>query len=193
MHPLVRRDLPRLGQLDHVHRRRIAALSARPAFQRGLELPNRRIPRPAYRKRKARAPFPRHVPGRSLSGDVKKTGHRIKYVKVDADTGEEVSSDEITKGYKVDTEVSKDELENIALESTRTIDINEFVPKADIDPRYLIRPYYLVPDGKVGTTPLPSSGKPSATWKWLLLVAWFLPAASTSSAWSPWAKASWGR
>src|SRR5882724_13551189 len=41
-------------------------------------------------------------------------------------------------------------LENIALESTRTIDINEFVPKSDIDPRYLIRPYYLVPDGKVG-------------------------------------------
>src|SRR2546421_10211018 len=84
----------------------------------------------------------------------KKTGHRIKYLKVDADTGEEVASDEITKGYKVDTdtyiEVSKDELENIALESTRTIDIDEFVPKADIDPRYLIRPYYLVPDGKVG-------------------------------------------
>jgi DNA end-binding protein Ku len=82
------------------------------------------------------------------------TGHRIKYLKVDADTGEEVSSDDIMKGYKVDTdtyiEVSKDELENIALESTRTIDINEFVPKADIDPRYLIRPYYLVPDGKVG-------------------------------------------
>src|SRR5947208_16007793 len=84
----------------------------------------------------------------------KKTGHRIKYLKVDADTGEEVSSDEIIKGYKVDSdtyvEVSKDELENIALESTRTIDIDEFVPKADIDPRYLIRPYYLVPDGKVG-------------------------------------------
>src|ERR1700688_4782146 len=57
-------------------------------------------------------------------------------------------------GYKVDTdtyvEVSKDELENIALESTRTIDIDEFVPKSSIDPRYLIRPYYLVPDGKVG-------------------------------------------
>jgi DNA end-binding protein Ku len=69
------------------------------------------------------------------------TGHRIKYLKVDADTGEEVSNDDIMKGYKVDTdtyiEVSKDELENIALESTRTIDINEFVPKQDIDPRYL--------------------------------------------------------
>jgi DNA end-binding protein Ku len=73
---------------------------------------------------------------------------------VDADTGEEVSNDEIIKGYKVDTEtyveVSKDELENIALESTRTIEIDEFVPKSSIDPRYLIRPYYLVPDGKVG-------------------------------------------
>jgi DNA end-binding protein Ku len=73
---------------------------------------------------------------------------------VDADTGEVVSNDDIMKGYKVDTdaciEVSKDELENIALESTRTIDIDEFVPKSDIDPRYLIRPYYLVPDGKVG-------------------------------------------
>ena len=41
-------------------------------------------------------------------------------------------------------------LENIALESTRTIDIDEFVPKSSIDPRNLIRPYYLVPDGKVG-------------------------------------------
>ncbi len=69
-------------------------------------------------------------------------------------TGEEVSNEDIMKGYKVDTdtyiEVSKDELENIALESTRTIDIDEFVPKSDIDPRYLVRPYYLVPDGKVG-------------------------------------------
>jgi DNA end-binding protein Ku len=84
----------------------------------------------------------------------RKTGHRIKYAKVDADTGEEVAADDIMKGYKVDTdtyiEVSKDELDDIALESTRTIEIDEFVPKSDIDNRYLIRPYYLVPDGKVG-------------------------------------------
>src|ERR1700726_3030278 len=75
-------------------------------------------------------------------------------MKVDADTGEEVPNEDITKGYKVDTdtyvEMSKDELENVALESTRTIDIDEFVPKTDIDNRYLIRPYYLRPDGKVG-------------------------------------------
>src|SRR6202045_2436908 len=84
----------------------------------------------------------------------RKTGHRIKYAKVDADTGEEVAAEDIMKGYKVDTdtyiEVSKDELDDIALESTHTIEIDEFVPKSDIDPRYLIRPYYLVPDGKVG-------------------------------------------
>src|ERR1700730_6342086 len=110
------------------------------------------------------APFPRYLSGRFVSTSDsekisfnqinRKTGHRIKYAKVDADTGEEVSNEDITKGYKVDTdtyiEVSKDELENIALESTRTIDIDEFVPKSSIDPRYLIRPYYLVPDGKVG-------------------------------------------
>jgi DNA end-binding protein Ku len=84
----------------------------------------------------------------------RKTGHRIKYMKVDADTGEEVGNEDIVKGYKVDTdtyiEVSKEELDEIALESTHTIEIDEFVPKTEIDNRYLIRPYYLVPDGKVG-------------------------------------------
>jgi DNA end-binding protein Ku len=81
------------------------------------------------------------------------TGHRIKYAKVDADTGEEVANEDIVKGYKVDTdtfiEVTKEELENVALESTRTIEIDEFVDRTEIDPRYLIRPYYLRPDGKV--------------------------------------------
>jgi DNA end-binding protein Ku len=84
----------------------------------------------------------------------KKTGHRIRYLKVDADTGEEVPNDEIIKGYQVDKdrylEVTKDELENIALESTRTIEIDEFVPRKEIDDLYLVRPYYIIPDGKVG-------------------------------------------
>src|SRR3982075_2168238 len=84
----------------------------------------------------------------------RKTGHRIKYAKVDADTGEEVANEDIVKGYKIDAdtyvEVSKEELENVALESTRTIEIDEFVARDEIDPRYVIRPYYLRPDGKVG-------------------------------------------
>ncbi len=84
----------------------------------------------------------------------RKTGHRIKYLKVDADTGDEVATEDIVKGYMLDKdtfiEVTKDELENVVLESTRTIEIDEFVARSEIDPRYLIRPYYLRPDGKVG-------------------------------------------
>jgi DNA end-binding protein Ku len=84
----------------------------------------------------------------------KKTGHRIRYLKVDADTGEEVNNEDIIKGYQVDKdrylEVTKDELENIALESTRTIEIDEFVPRTEIDDLYLVHPYYIVPDGKAG-------------------------------------------
>jgi DNA end-binding protein Ku len=84
----------------------------------------------------------------------RKTGHRIKYQRVDAETGEDVESDDIVKGYKVDTdtyiEVGKDELDNIALESTHTIDIDQFVPRTEIDDLYIVRPYYIVPDGKVG-------------------------------------------
>ena len=69
----------------------------------------------------------------------RKTGHRIKYSKVDADTGEEVANEDIVKGYKVDTdtyiEVSKEELDDIALESTHTIEIDEFVDARGTAPR----------------------------------------------------------
>jgi len=84
----------------------------------------------------------------------RQTGHRIKYLKVDADTGDEVPNEDIVKGYQLEKdqfiEVTKEEFEEIALESTRTIEIDEFVDRTEIDPRYLIRPYYLRPDGKVG-------------------------------------------
>src|SRR5258708_319186 len=84
----------------------------------------------------------------------RQTGHRIKYLKVDADTGEEVPNEDIVKGYQLEKdqfiEVTKEELEELALESTRTIEIDEFVEKSEIDPRYLIRPYYLRPDGRAG-------------------------------------------
>jgi DNA end-binding protein Ku len=84
----------------------------------------------------------------------RKTGHRIKYAKVDADTGEEVPNEDIAKAYMLDketfVEVSKEELDEVALESNRTIEIDEFVDRTEIDPRYLIRPYYLRPDGKIG-------------------------------------------
>jgi DNA end-binding protein Ku len=84
----------------------------------------------------------------------KQTGNRIKYKKVDAETGREVEADDIVKGYEVSKgdyiELEPEELEAIALESKRVIDIDEFVPKADIDELYLNNPYYIVPDGEVG-------------------------------------------
>jgi DNA end-binding protein Ku len=83
-----------------------------------------------------------------------KTGNRIRYRKVDGDTGEEVSADDIIKGYEVSKgeyiEITDEELEAISLESTRTIDIDEFVPRKEIDELYNIRPYYIAPNGKAG-------------------------------------------
>jgi DNA end-binding protein Ku len=84
----------------------------------------------------------------------KSTGHRIKYRKVDADTGDEVESTDIIKGYQVGKgeylELDPEELEAIAIESRRTIEIDEFVPRKEIDELYLNSPYYIVPDGEVG-------------------------------------------
>ena len=84
----------------------------------------------------------------------RETGNRIRYRKVDAETGEEVPSDQIIKGYEVAkgeyVEITDAELESIALESTKTIEIDEFVPRTEIDDLYAIRPYYIAPDGKVG-------------------------------------------
>ena len=84
----------------------------------------------------------------------KETGNRIRYRKVDEDTGEEVDSENIVKGYQIAKgqyiEIEDDELESIALESAKTIEIDKFVPKSEIDDLYNIRPYYIAPDGKVG-------------------------------------------
>jgi DNA end-binding protein Ku len=82
------------------------------------------------------------------------TGNRIKYRKVDAETGDEVDSSKIIKGYEVGKgqylEIKPEELEAVAIESKRTIEIDQFVPKKEIDELYLRDPYYLVPDGEVG-------------------------------------------
>lgn len=63
----------------------------------------------------------------------KKTGNRIKYRKVDADSGGEVETSDIIKGYEVGKgeylELNPEELEAVAIESKRVIDIDEFVPK----------------------------------------------------------------
>src|SRR5258708_39368113 len=60
----------------------------------------------------------------------RQTGHRIKYLKVDADTGEEGPNEDIVKGYMLDKgqviEESKEKLEESAVEPSRTIENLEF-------------------------------------------------------------------
>jgi DNA end-binding protein Ku len=78
-----------------------------------------------------------------------KTGNRIKYRKVDAGTGEEVDNSDIVKGYQFDkgqyVTVSFEELEAVALESTKVIDIVSFVPESEIDELYSDSPYFIAP------------------------------------------------
>ncbi|HEY7074986.1 MAG TPA: Ku protein [Solirubrobacteraceae bacterium] len=78
------------------------------------------------------------------------TGNRIQQKRVDPETGEEVSFDQIVKGYELTRDryvvINPDELDALDPEKTRTIDIEDFVDLDDIDPVYYDHPYYLVPD-----------------------------------------------
>ena len=99
-------------------------------------------------------------PASSLSEKVsfnrinRKTGNRLKQQNVDAETGEVVPREEIARGYEIAKDqyliVEDQELDAVQIESTRTIEIDQFVPKSEIDERYVDSPYYLAPDGKVG-------------------------------------------
>jgi DNA end-binding protein Ku len=79
-----------------------------------------------------------------------KTGHRIAQKRVDSVSGDEVNYEDIVKGYELTKEryvvITPDELETLDPEKSRTIDIEDFVDLADIDPVYYDHPYYLVPD-----------------------------------------------
>jgi DNA end-binding protein Ku len=84
----------------------------------------------------------------------RETGNRIRYRKVDAETGAEVEQADIVKGYEVDkgqyVELNPEELQAVAIESTRTIEIDKFVPRDEIDELYFRDPYFIIPDGEVG-------------------------------------------
>jgi DNA end-binding protein Ku len=84
----------------------------------------------------------------------KKTGHRIKYSKLDAQTGEQVDPKDIVMGYEIAKgqyiEVTEDELEAVTIEGSHTIEIEQFVPRNDINDLYLNHPYYVTPDREIG-------------------------------------------
>jgi DNA end-binding protein Ku len=79
-----------------------------------------------------------------------RTGARIKYQKISAADGTEVPNDAIVKGYELPSGeyvlIDDDELAALDPEAVRTIDIEEFVDLADIDPIFYDSAYYLAPD-----------------------------------------------
>jgi DNA end-binding protein Ku len=84
----------------------------------------------------------------------RKTGNRLRQQMIDAQTGEVVESEDKGRGYEVSRDqhvaVEEEELDKISLESTHTIDIESFVPRDEIDERYLDSPYYIAPTDEVG-------------------------------------------
>jgi DNA end-binding protein Ku len=79
-----------------------------------------------------------------------KTGHRIAQKRTDSQTGDDVAFEDIVKGYELTKDryvvITPDELETLDPVKSRSIDIEDFVNLADIDPVYYDHPYYLVPD-----------------------------------------------
>jgi DNA end-binding protein Ku len=84
----------------------------------------------------------------------KKTGNRLRQQMVDEDTGRVVESDDKGRGYELSkgryVEIEEDELKAVEIESTHTVDIDSFVPRSEIDKRYLDKPYYIAPGNETG-------------------------------------------
>lgn len=84
----------------------------------------------------------------------KPSGQRIRYEKVVPGVGA-VKSEDIVKGFEIEDDVyvvlEPEELEEVKLESKRTIDLVQFARREDMDPRFFEKPYYLMPDGDVST------------------------------------------
>jgi DNA end-binding protein Ku len=82
------------------------------------------------------------------------THNRIRQLTVDAETGEAVERKELLRGYEVERDryvlLTDEEIRDVRLESTHTMDIRRFVSANDIDRIWWNDPYYLVPDGKAG-------------------------------------------
>ncbi|MEA2760450.1 MAG: end-binding protein Ku [Methylobacteriaceae bacterium] len=84
----------------------------------------------------------------------RKTGNRLRQQLIDDVTREPVEAGEKGRGYEVTKNqyilIEDDEIDTVAVESNHTIEIDSFVPRAEMDERYLDSPYYLVPDDRVG-------------------------------------------
>ena len=115
----------------------------------------------------------------------KKTGNRLRQQLIDEESGEPIDPDDKGRGYEVENgvylRVEDEELEAIAIESSHTIDIDCFVPKAEIDERYIDSPYYLVPENKVALEAFAVIRDAMRDKNWSRWAGWSCPSASTWS------------
>ena len=85
------------------------------------------------------------------------TGNRVRMLTVDAVTEEPLERRNLVKGFEIEkghyVTMTQEEIDSVRLESTKTIDIESFVPADEIDRLYWDNPYYLVPDGKMAAEP----------------------------------------
>src|SRR5271168_2976454 len=102
-------------------------------------------------RKQRRYPWPTRVSFRQIS---KKTGNRLRQQMIDEVTREPVEGENKGRGYEYAkntyVQVDDDELDAIAIESNHTIEIDSFVPREQIDERYLDSPYYIAPNDQVG-------------------------------------------
>jgi len=84
----------------------------------------------------------------------RRSGHRLRRLFVDSGAGKPVERDHQVKGYEVDTDryvvLTEEEIEAAIPDSTKTIEIEAFVPRDQVDRVAIDRPYYLAPADAVG-------------------------------------------
>lgn len=84
----------------------------------------------------------------------RETGNRVVSQYVDADSGDPVEDDDLAKGYEAEPDrfviIEDEEIDAVALDTVRTIDIDKFVKRESIPWIYLDSPYFLTPADEVG-------------------------------------------
>lgn len=82
------------------------------------------------------------------------TGNRVNLITVDSETREELARADLVRGYEFQKNkyvpITPDELDELKIESSEVMNIEQFVPMDELDPRYYERFYYILPDGEAG-------------------------------------------
>jgi DNA end-binding protein Ku len=94
----------------------------------------------------------------------RKTGNAVRRQYLDQQSGKPVSKKDEVRGYEVEKDefllIEDEDIENVQIESSHTLNLESFVAKADVDPIYIEKPYYLTRrPTRCRRRRLPSSGE----------------------------------